>query len=158
MRNLLLIILFTTLLLGACSPGTRDYSCWDNIPESGWVYGDSVLLLPIDTALPDNDSIVNAAIGVALRHGSDYEYSDVWLEVTFHGDGYMTRDTVNILLADSYGRWLGSGFGASYQKEVVINPSSVIDVTRLVEIRHIMNVDTLRGIEQIGVTVSPINR
>lgn len=156
MRNLLTVIFLLSLLLGACSPGSREYSRWDNIPERGWVYGDSVLLLPIDTGLPDNDSIVTAAVGVALRHGSDYKYSDIWLEVTFHGDGYMTRDTVNIRLADSFGRWLGSGFGASYQKAAIINTSSVIDITRPVEIRHIMNVDTLRGIEQIGVTVSPL--
>lgn len=155
MRNLLPTILLL-LLFSACAPGIRDYSHWESIPEEGWGYGDSILLLPVDTGLPDNDSIVTAAIGVALRHGSDYKYSDIWLEVTFHGDGYLTRDTVNIRLADSFGRWLGSGFGASYQKASVINRASVIDVTRPVEIRHIMKVDTLHGIEQIGITVTPI--
>ena len=36
----------------------------------------------------------------------------------------------------------------------MINQSTVIDVTRPVEVRHIMRVDTLHGIDQIGIFVS----
>ena len=154
MRCLLPLILLLSLLLGACSPGKRDYSRWENLPASGWVYGDTVLRLPVDTMLLDNDSIVEGAVGLSLRHGSSYPYSNIWLEVTYHGDRRMVRDTVNIPLADVFGRWLGSGFGASYQNSAMINQSTVIDVTRPVEVRHIMRVDTLHGIDQIGIFVS----
>ena len=121
MRCLLPLILLLSLLLGACSPGKRDYSRWENLPASGWVYGDTVLLLPVDTMLLDNDSIVEGAVGLPWR---------------------------------KFGRWLGSGFGASYQNSAMINQSTVIDVTRPVEVRHIMRVDTLHGIDQIGIFVS----
>ena len=63
------------------------------------------------------------------------------------------RDTLDIRLADVYGRWLGSGFGASYQREVTVSPAAVVDITRPVALRHIMRVDTLQGIEQVGIEV-----
>lgn len=154
MRYLLPLILLLSLLLGACGPGKRDYSRGDNLPASGWLYGDTLRLLPVDTTLEDNDSIVTGALRLSLRHGSDYPFSNLWLEVTYHGDRYMMRDTINVTLADLFGRWLGSGFGASYQNSVLINPSTVVNVTRPVEVRHIMRVDTLRGIDQIGISVS----
>lgn len=155
MRGTLPILLLLTMLLGACSPGKRDYSRWDNLPASGWVYGDTVSLLPADTSLHDNDSLVTGALRVALRHSSDYPYSNLWLEVTYHSDRRrMMRDTLDITLADVFGRWLGSGFGASYQQSVLVSPSAVVDITRPVSVRHIMRVDTLRGIDQIGVSIS----
>lgn len=134
--------------------GERDYSSWANLPQEGWIFTDTVSLLPVDTSLTDNDSLVNGAIKVALRHGNSYRYSNLWLELTYHTDNRRTvRDTLNIRLADVYGRWLGSGFGASYQQEVTVKPDGVIDVTRPVAMRHIMRVDTLRGIEQVGIEV-----
>lgn len=134
--------------------GGRDYSRWANIPPEGWVYTDTISLLPVDTSLTDNDSLVNGAVKVALRHGNSYRYSNLWLELTYRTDGHrMVRDTLNIRLADVYGRWLGSGFGASYQQSVTVKPAGVIDVTRPMLIRHIMRVDTLRDIEQVGIEV-----
>lgn len=153
MRGIIPIIVLVTLLLGACGSGKRDYSRWDHLPAKGWAYGDTISLLPVDTTLSDNDSIVTGALEVALRHSSDYPYSNLWLEVTYHSERHMMRDTLDITLADVYGRWLGSGFGASYQQSVLINPSAVIDVTRPVMVRHIMRVDTLQGIDQVGVFI-----
>lgn len=155
MRCLLYISLILTLALGSCAGGGRDYSSWAQIPAEGWLYADTVSLLPVDTSLTDNDSIVSAAaVKVALRHSSAYPFSNLWLELTYHCDGHrMMRDTINMRLADVYGRWLGSGFGASYQQELTVSPSAVVDVTRPILLRHIMRVDTLHGIEQVGIEV-----
>lgn len=154
MRRLLHISALAVALLCGCSQGRRDYSRWANLPADGWVYTDTVTLLPVDTSLTDNDSLVNGAVKVALRHSNAYPFSNIWLELTYHSDSRrQMRDTINIRLADVYGRWLGSGFGAAYQQEVTVSPSTVIDVTRPVALRHIMRVDTLRGVEQIGIEV-----
>ncbi|MDE5827099.1 MAG: gliding motility lipoprotein GldH, partial [Duncaniella sp.] len=140
------------LLLLSC--GGRDYSHWTNLPAEGWVYGDTVLLDPLDSSLPDNDSLVGGALKLALRHGNSYQYSNIWLEMTYRTDDRrMIRDTINLPLADIYGRWLGSGFGASYQQEILVSPQTTIDLTRPVALRHIMRVDTLAGVEQIGIEI-----
>lgn len=153
-RSLLYILLISLALLCACAPGTRDYSRWANMPPEGWLYADTVSLLPVDTSLTDNDSVVSGGLKVALRHSNAYPFSNIWLELTYHTDGRrMVRDTVNIPLADVYGRWLGSGFGAAYQREALVSPSAVIDLTRPVALRHIMRVDTLCGVEQVGIEV-----
>ena len=154
MRHLIYIIAVAcALLFTACGLGERDYSRWGSLPPSGWLYTDTVVLLPVDTSLTDNDSIVDGAVKVALRHSNDYPYSNIWLELTYSGEGRMMRDTINLRLADVYGRWLGSGFGAGYQQEVTVSPETRIDLTRPVALRHIMRVDTLTGIEQVGILV-----
>ncbi len=140
-------------MTASCSRGERDYSRWQHIPNEGWAYGDTIFLLPVDTALPDNDTIVNRRLHLGLTHDNDYPYSNVWLEVTYTGTGRRYRYTLNIPLADIYGRWLGSGFGSDYQREVTITPAADIDLTVPVEVRHIMRLDTLKGIDKIGILV-----
>ncbi len=139
--------------VASCGRGERDYSRWENLPVEGWAYGDTVSLVPIDSTLPGNDSLVHRPLRLGLAHSNDYPYSNLWLEVTYTGESYMYRDTVNVTLADVYGRWLGSGFGANYQHEVMLNPRADIDLTRPVTVRHIMRVDTLRGLDRIGASV-----
>lgn len=159
MRSITYIIIAVSLfaLLAACGRGERDYSSWEQLPAEGWAYTDTISLLPVDTTLTDNDSILDGTLHVALRHSNAYPYSNIWLELTYHGDGpYMLRDTINMPLADLYGRWLGSGFGAGYQRELIVKPDTRIDLTRPVTLRHIMRVDTLRGVEQIGILVEKI--
>lgn len=156
LSRLLGILLLLGAMFAACTNSGRDYSRWADIPSAGWAYADAVSLLPIDTTIVDNDSLVTAAVKVALRHGNDYAYSNLWVEMAYVSEQNLAVcDTVNIRLADVYGRWLGSGFGASYQREVTVEPTAVVDVTRPVVVRHIMRVDTLRGIEQIGIEIAP---
>lgn len=142
-----------TLVITACGDGQRDYSRWDNIPAAGWAYGDTLRLLPADTTLYGNDSIVARPLTLGIVHSGDYAYSNLWLEVTYHGRSHLYRDTVNITLSDVYGRWLGKGFGSEYQREVALSPQADIDLTREVEVRHIMRIDTLRHITRIGIAV-----
>jgi len=140
------------LLAVSCGKGERDYSRWTSIPAEGWAYGDTLLLTPADTSLTDNDSLVHRSLRLGLVHTSAYPYANLWLEVTFRGGTKMYRDTVNLTLADIYGRWLGKGFGSFYQCEVMLTPDAEIDVTQPVLVRHIMRVDTLRHIDRIGIS------
>lgn len=154
MRLLTIVFTITTLLLVAsCGRGERDYSRWVEVAVDGWAYGDTLRLIPADTTLIDNDSLVNRRLTLGVVHSASYPYSNLWLEVTYPGNGHSYRDTVNLTLADVYGRWLGKGFGASYQMEVTLSPYTDIDLTRPVSVRHIMRLDTLRGIERLGIAV-----
>ncbi len=88
---------------------------------------------------------------LALRHSNDYIYSNIWVEVGYNTtNGHQKIDTLNILLADIYGRWYGKGLGASFQIQDTISPDMQIAKDSPITVRHIMRTDTLLGIEQVG--------
>lgn len=151
--HIIIAIATRSVAVVSCSDGVRDYSRWADLPREGWAYGDTLSLTLVDTSLVENDSLVRRPLSLGLMHTNDYPYSNLWIEVTYHGDGMYYRDTVNVTLADVYGRWLGSGFGANYQHLIELNPRADIDLTRPVLVRHIMRVDTLRGLDRVGVSV-----
>lgn len=131
--------------MGACSPGHNDYSQFFDISPNGWVYGDTLKFMP-----QTQDSIVSGRLNIALRHTNAYEYSNLWLEIR-HFNGKVTRiDTVNIEMADIYGRWHGNGLGASFQYELPLSHDITLYKGKTISITHIMRVDQLKSIEQVG--------
>tara|TARA_R110001592_G_scaffold61993_1_gene189420 strand:- start:2904 stop:3407 length:504 start_codon:yes stop_codon:yes gene_type:complete len=49
---------------------------------------------------------------INVRNKGDYPYSNLYLFVTIQGpDGGSSTDTVNCVLADKRGKWLGKGIG-----------------------------------------------
>lgn len=138
------VVMVMSAVAGCTSPG--DFSHYTDVPPEGWAYGNA---LDFDTGR--EDSLSRGDFEVSLRHNIDYPYSNLWLEICYNNNGRQTVDTVNIPLADVHGRWYGKGFGASRQAEAVV----ATDVSPLsgtpVKVRHIMRVDTLRGVESVGV-------
>ncbi len=136
------------MCLGACAPKHSDYSHFETLSDQGWAYGDTVTFTP---AKIEHEGLRRLA--VAVRHNNDYEYSNLWLEITLSDSLTVRRDTVNIILADRFGRWKGSGIGPSIQTQATVSPDMNITGESQVAVRHVMRVDTLRGIDQIGITV-----
>lgn len=137
----------------ACGGHDRSYSNWAQIPDDGWAYGDTISLVPVDTTLADNDSTLRAPLKLGVSHANDFPFANLWIEVTYRGDNRMYRDTINITLADIYGRWIGKGFGPGLQHEVTLTTHADIDVRKPVSVRHIMRVDTLHGLKMVGISV-----
>lgn len=144
MRNFCYIII-VLLCLGACVPGHNDYSQFIDINTDGWKYGDTLKFYP-DT----HDSITTGELNIALRHTNAYPYSNLWLEIRhFNGDS-MRVDTVNIEMADVYGRWYGDGIGASFQYALPVSKKITLYRGKPIMVNHIMRVDPLMEIEQVG--------
>lgn len=112
------------------------FSAYSRLPQRGWAYGDTVSFT--------TDSTATAPLLLALRHNESFPFRTLCLELS----DSTRRDTMCIDLADSYGRWLGKGVGNSLQLAAPI-PFAAKPASRL-NIRHIMRVDTLTGIEQLG--------
>jgi len=69
----------------------------------------------------------------------------------------MSRDTIEFVLADIEGRWLGKGWGAIKDNSVLLNRSMRFPLKGKYEfkIQQAMRVDTLDGISDIGIQITP---
>lgn len=134
-------------LPAACLPESSDVSVFHPIKNEAWAYPDAV-----NFTIDHTDSIAEGQLYVAIRHTSDYLYSNLWTEVKrADADSVISIDTVNITLADKYGNWTGEGSGIWKQLEVPVGKPYRHRSGQMVSIRHIMRVDTLQGIDLIGV-------
>lgn len=140
------MILAVATLLVSCA-GNGDFSHFSTLPDSGWAYGDT---LNFDTVRLD--SLSTGTLYLALRHSNDYRYSNLWLEVTYDDKGVTKRDTLNLRLADTFGRWQGKGFGSTRQLKTEVARNISPQPGSEVYVRHIMRVDTLTGLHELGVS------
>lgn len=137
--------------MSGCSDKHPDFSEFKELPSAGWAYGDTVSITAAGL-----DSTEVRSLYASVRHSGDYLYRNLWLEVSYTGaDKRLRIDTVELELADIYGRWLGNGFGPSYQMEVPVSPAAPIADSTRVKVRHIMRVDTLHGVQQVGILIKP---
>ncbi len=140
--------------LGACAPRHNNYSSFATVPSAGWAYADNFEFMP-----RFNDSVATGRLVLAVRHSANYPYANLWVEISTPGNplagAASVKDTVNIRLCDSGGRWLGRGLGASLQKADTLPSVVTLADSVPVRLRHIMRVDTLDDIEQIGLIFVP---
>ena len=127
---------------------------YESVPASGWLAES-----PVCMAVPVSDTLGVYNVALRLRHTDDYPYSNLWLFVTTVApDNTATVDTVNIRLADEYGRWFGSGIGASIQYEFLYRRAFRFDRSGLwhIVIQQGMQDSELPGITAVGIKVSSL--
>lgn len=146
--RIILTGMMVPVVLSGCS-AAHDYSDYRQLPDAGWAYNDTAIFVPAVSPAATGDLMVG------LRHSADYPYRNLWLEVTYitSPDSVLHRDTLDVELADRFGLWLSRGVGASRQIAVPVRRAVNIDSGRAVTVRHIMRLDTLPKIEQIGVFI-----
>ena len=95
-------------------------------------------------------------VDMFLMHDNDYRYRNVWLFIEYLSSGdTLVTDTVNCLLADTYGRWYGGGWGAYYQYEQRLKEAVRLDSGRYeVYIAQGMRERNLKGIAAVGLRVT----
>ena len=139
-------IAIVALALTACVKYQPAHSEWQTISAGGWPYGDT-LRFNADRA----DSAAVGGVALAVRHTDSYAYSNLWLEVAYTHADSTVADTFNLVLADEFGRWHGKGSGVTFQFTDTVALSRRPDTASVIVVRHIMRVDTLHGIEQVGI-------
>lgn len=153
-------VLSLTLLLAACSAGgyhgngdDNYFSAFASMPDTRWDYA-SPLTFNVDTL---RDSISpRGDMLLTVRHSHGYNFRNLWLEIVYdQADTIATPDTLNIILADVYGHWRGNGSGPSLQVIDTIARDIPLRQGQKIGLRHIMRLDTVEGIEQVGITYLP---
>lgn len=133
----------------ACSGADDTGADFRAVSTDGWAYGDPLSFTP---DMPD--SVATGSLAVAIRHTSAYIFSNLWLEITVPpapDDSLQRVDTVNVTVADDFGSWLGRGAGVSYMKVDTLPGSYTLTRGCPISVRHIMRVDTVCDLEQVGI-------
>lgn len=143
-------ILFAGLLLVSCD-NSRLYDTFRKIPESGW-HADSLMIYRFE--VPNSSGIYN--IYFNIRNDRDYSFSNLWLFVDIiPPEGDLVTDTIQVILADPSGKWLGKGFTGLYTSQLPYRTHVYFPVpgNYTVQIRHGMRPEILTGITDIGVRI-----
>lgn len=149
MNRSLPLISLLLLLLSSCK-GPDETGQFKMVDADGWNYGDSIFF---DVAAPD--SVFRGDIAVVVRNSSAYDYSNVWLEMSYPPSDSIKPDTINFRLADVSGEWLGKGLGLSFQRVDTVVRDVRLNMPARLALRHIMRVDRLENIEQLGIILIP---
>ena len=157
-RLLFAAVLFLSVascgITGSRGNGDDNYfSSFATFGDNRWLYSEPVEMR-VDTL---RDSVAHGGtLVLSLRHTDGYEYSNIWLELSYMpDDSTVVADTLNVMLADTYGRWLGHGSGPSLQLTDTVAKDFMLRRGMPLKLRHIMRLDTLTNIEQVGIVYLP---
>lgn len=141
------------ICLGSCSPEQTSYCEFRSLPNDGWFSTMPVRFQPELT-----DSTAQAYnLEIALRHNNTYPYRNFSLVVDLIGNGSVKRREVKTELADGYGNWKGTGFGALYQIKVPVGTIQACDsIKHIVLWQSMRDCDCITGIENVGVIITPV--
>jgi gliding motility-associated lipoprotein GldH len=153
MRRLRTILFFITLVcagLIACNRGVV-YHDYRTIEDASW-HMDSVL--HYEVVVDDSISLNNLFINI--RNNTEYPYSNLYLFVTTEfPNGHMTRDTIECILADKDGMWLGSGSGKIKDNKIMLQQGLRFPLrgSYHIYLEQAMRKKILIGIEDIGFSI-----
>lgn len=140
----MIVPLMAAWLLAGCSSEVVSMAHTD-LPESGWVVTDTVVL-PIEVS----DTTIAYDLAITLRHTDKYPYQNIWFFMQTP-DGRC--DTVLAMLADDRGQWLTTRAGRYYTGYVVAERDVRFMETgkHVVRIVHGMRDERLLGITDVGI-------
>jgi gliding motility-associated lipoprotein GldH len=154
-RNSTLFLLCLCLGLASCDPN-QVYEKNLKIEESNW---DRNQQAHFNFEISDTVSAYNFYLN--FRHAGDYPYKNLYLFTRLKGPSNKTaRDTAQMLLADSKGRWMGKGIGDIYDyqfkfKEMFKFPNKG---EYSVDIEQAMRDQILPNVTDIGIRIEKVNQ
>ncbi len=146
-RVILFLVAVMATVLSACDKPTAVPATFVTVPDSEWHYGRALEFNAAGDTLGRID-----AVAVSVRHTNDYPYSNLWLELAYNSGDSLVADTFNLHLADEYGKWLGAGSGPVVMLTDTVRPRRSPDIDTRFVVRHIMRIDVLPEVEQVGLT------
>ncbi len=146
--NFVVIFLFALTII-SCDP-SRIFDENKPIPDAYW----EKTFRPAFT-VPVEDTTTSYQFYINVRNTDDYRFSNlyVFLKTSFP-NGNITQDTIECMLADVDGRWLGRSSGKNVEHQILLNPSLRFPLrgSYLIEIKQAMR-EPLQGITDIGIRI-----
>lgn len=148
--KLLLLLFFLTAIHYGCK---KDYfyAKSKTIENQKWSKNDiQGFTFYIEDTINTYNFIIN------LRNTTEYEYQNLYLFMnTIYPDKTSSRDTLELIMADPTGRWLGKGKGFFRDNLFMFkkNVSLPMQGNYRIEFIQAMRTDTLKGIDEIGLRI-----
>jgi gliding motility-associated lipoprotein GldH len=143
-------LLLVVLAFAACD-GNRIFEENQSIPETGW---DVANVVKYDVNIAD--PAVPANFYINVRQADGYPYQNIFLFIkTVFPNGKQSNDTLDCLLADEKGKWLGSGIGDIYDNQIPFkrNVRFPLAGTYHFEIQQGMRVEKVPLIMDVGLRI-----
>jgi gliding motility-associated lipoprotein GldH len=103
----------TLLFLSACD-NKRIFEQNTDIPDNNWASSNKIKF-----NVPITDPATSANFYINVRNADGYPYSNLYLFVkTTFPNGKFSTDTLECILADEKGKWLGKGLGDIYDNQI----------------------------------------
>jgi gliding motility-associated lipoprotein GldH len=151
----LLFFLSFLLFLSSCD-SKRVYEKNKEITDAQWNYLKKIKF--DDVVINDVASTYNVYIN--LRNSVDYRYRNIYffLDIKFP-DNNITRDTVECIIADEKGKWLGKGMGKIKDCRILFlrNVKFPSAGTYIFSFEQGMREDVLEGITDVGIRIEKSN-
>lgn len=93
---------------------------------------------------------------VHVRNKTTYRYSNLYLFMqTRFPNGNITKDTIECILADPSGKWLGKGSGPYRENMILLNASLKFPLKGkyVMDIEQAMRDEKLSGITDVGIRI-----
>ncbi len=142
----LLLILF----FASCDK-SRIYEENQTIPEDVWSK-DNVLKFDVNVI----DTISSNNFYVNVRNADGYPYNNLFIFIkTTFPNGKVSDDTLECVLADEKGEWLGSGMGDIYDNQIPFKKNVRFPIAGkyMFEIQQAMRIDKIPLIMDIGLRI-----
>lgn len=141
-QGILLIIFFA-----ACSKPPVIDTVLDT-DENNWD-----LSTKLKTEVNIDDTISSYNFYIYVRNTTDYKYSNFFLFIkTTFPNGQIAIDTLECILADKNGKWLGKGNGEIKDNKILLKKNAIFPMQGKYkfEIEHAMRTNKVSGIKSIG--------
>lgn len=146
MRSFALITLLA-LSLASCEKPS-EFEGNQPIKASGWNASE-----PVHFEFETNDTIQLHNFYIDVRNREDYPFSNIFFFVEMEfPNGKKSIDTVECMLANEQGEWLGEPTASLYSHEFLYQRAKQFPLggRYKIDIRQGMRVDELKGISDVG--------
>jgi len=133
----------------SCNKGVI-FQKYTSIPNNTWVANK-----PVTFTVPVDDTINPYNVFVNIRQANDYDFGNIYLFIDITAPNNQTEhDTINCILADNTGRWLGNGLGDIWDNKIWFKKNARFHKGEYkFTYTQAMRVDTLQQIMDVGLRI-----
>lgn len=150
--NRLILPVFVIFILG-CNSGliyensrsfTKSWNRYDTVVFKAEIY----------------DTVNTYEFYLDVRNSNEYKYSNIYFFLhTVFPEGEIAHDTIECVLADKSGRWLGKGISSIKENNILLRDRLIFPQAGkyIFKIEQAMRTENLEGIEDIGIRIQKIS-